>query len=102
MRGPCVWRKPGSPACQSKAPHPYHYPDHCPPPTPPQVFHVLNKAPETWDGGVGFITKDILRQRMPPAADDVMVLRCGPKPMNDAMKGHLDELGYAEDAQFEF
>jgi cytochrome-b5 reductase len=66
------------------------------------VLHVLNKAPEGWTGGVGFITKDILRQRMPPPADDVMVLRCGPKPMNDAMRGYLDELGYPEAAQFEF
>ncbi|GBF98859.1 hypothetical protein Rsub_11463 [Raphidocelis subcapitata] len=67
-----------------------------------KLLHVLNKAPEGWTGGVGFITKDILRQRMPPAADDVMVLRCGPKPMNDAMAGYLGELGYGEDAQFEF
>jgi cytochrome-b5 reductase len=66
------------------------------------VFHVLNKAPEGWEQGTGFITKDVLRQRMPAAADNVMVLRCGPKPMNDAMKGYLDELGYGEDAQFEF
>ncbi|KIZ01915.1 hypothetical protein MNEG_6047 [Monoraphidium neglectum] len=67
-----------------------------------KVYHVLNKAPEGWQGGVGFISKDTLQQRLPPPADDVMVLRCGPKPMNDAMKGYLDALGYAEDAQFEF
>lgn len=67
-----------------------------------KVYHVLNKAPEGWTGGVGFITKDVLRERLPPAASDVMVLRCGPKPMNDAMAGYLNELGYAEDAQFEF
>jgi cytochrome-b5 reductase len=39
---------------------------------------------------------------MPAPAPDVMVLRCGPKPMNDAMKGYLDAIGYGEDAQFEF
>ncbi|KAI8470669.1 MAG: NADH-cytochrome b5 reductase [Monoraphidium minutum] len=67
-----------------------------------KAYHVLNKAPDGWEGGVGFITKDVLRSRLPPAAPDVMVLRCGPKPMNDAMKGYLDDLGYSEDAQFEF
>ena len=77
-----------------------HTHTHTPP--PPQVYHVLNKAPEGWQGGVGFITSDIIRERLPPPAGDVMVLRCGPKPMNDAMKGALDGIGYAEDAQFEF
>lgn len=66
------------------------------------VYHVLNSAPKGWDGGVGFVTKDILRARLPPPADDVLVLRCGPKPMNDAVKAALDELGYGEAAQFEF
>lgn len=63
---------------------------------------MLNKAPEGWTGGVGFVTKEMLRERLPPPADDVMVLRCGPKPMNDAMKAYLDDLGYTEEAQFEF
>lgn len=67
-----------------------------------KVYHVLNSAPKGWSGGSGFITKDILRSRLPAPADDVMVLRCGPKPMNDAMKGYLDEIGYPEAAQFEF
>lgn len=69
-----------------------------------KVYHVLNNAPPSgeWEGGVGFITKDILRARLPPAAEDVLVLRCGPKPMNDAVKAFLDELGYDEAAQFEF
>jgi len=84
------------PPSSSPKPPPTH-------PTPtPQVYHVLNSAPKGWSGGSGFITKDILRSRLPAPADDVMVLRCGPKPMNDAMKGYLDEIGYPEAAQFEF
>lgn len=63
---------------------------------------MLNNPPKEWSGGAGFITKDILRERLPPAADDVMVLRCGPPPMNKAMEGYLDDLGYSKDAQFEF
>jgi cytochrome-b5 reductase len=67
-----------------------------------KVYHVLNNAPANWEGGVGFVTKDILAARLPAPAADVLVLRCGPKPMNDAVKGHLDALGHAEEAQFEF
>lgn len=67
-----------------------------------KVYHVLNKAPSKWDGGSGFITKDVLAARLPPAGAGTLVLRCGPKPMNDAMKGYLDDLGYEEEAQFEF
>jgi cytochrome-b5 reductase len=63
---------------------------------------VLNKPPEGWTGGAGFISAAMLRERLPPPGPGSMVLRCGPKPMNDAMKGHLDGMGYAEDDQFEF
>jgi cytochrome-b5 reductase len=67
-----------------------------------RVFYVLNTAPANWAGGVGFISKAMIQQHLPAAAPDVMVLSCGPKPMVDAMKGYLDELGHAEDAQFQF
>lgn len=67
-----------------------------------KVYHVLNKAPPGWAGGEGFVTKDVLAARLPPPGEGTLVLRCGPKPMNDAVKGHLDALGHAEEAQFEF
>eukprot|EP00878_Enallax_costatus_P004942 GHUV01005198.1.p1 GENE.GHUV01005198.1~~GHUV01005198.1.p1 ORF type:complete len:307 (+),score=67.97 GHUV01005198.1:76-921(+) len=66
------------------------------------VYHVLNTPPENWTGGSGFISKDMIQQRLAPPAADVMVLSCGPKPMCDAMKGYLDDLGYTEDSQFQF
>lgn len=63
---------------------------------------MLNEAPANWTGGVGFISKAMIQQHLPAAADNVMVLSCGPKPMVDAMKGYLDELGHTEDNQFQF
>lgn len=43
-----------------------------------------------------------MQQHLAPAAPDVMVLSCGPKPMVDAMKAYLDQLGHSEDNQFQF
>jgi cytochrome-b5 reductase len=67
-----------------------------------QVYHVLNQAPPGWTGGVGFITADIIKQHIDPPAEDVLVLRCGPGPMNVAVKKALDGLGYTREMQFEF
>lgn len=68
-----------------------------------RVYHVLNTPPGSgWTGGQGFISKAMIQAHLPGAGGDVMVLSCGPKPMVDAMKGYLDELGHTEDSQFQF
>ncbi len=67
------------------------------------VFYVLNTPPAQWSGGSGFITRAMIEAHVPPPADDVLVLRCGPGPMNDAMKEHLNAIGYDEATQqFQF
>ncbi|WVW80656.1 NADH-cytochrome b5 reductase 1 [Kwoniella bestiolae CBS 10118] len=65
------------------------------------LYHVLNKPPANWTGGVGFITKEMIEQHMPHGGvgspnhgEGHKVLMCGPPPMMNAMKGHLKELGY--------
>ncbi|PNH11879.1 NADH-cytochrome b5 reductase 1 [Tetrabaena socialis] len=67
-----------------------------------RVHHVLNTPPAEWEGGVGFITKEMLAEHLPAPGPDVMVLRCGPNPMCVAMKEHLGGLGFSEEAQFQF
>jgi cytochrome-b5 reductase len=67
-----------------------------------RVYYVLNTPPTNWSGGEGFISKAMIQQHLPAPAADVMVLSCGPKPMVDAMKGYFDELGHAEENQFQF
>ena len=32
----------------------------------------------------------------------LQILRCGPPPMNKAMAGHLNDIGYAPEMQFQF
>lgn len=59
------------------------------------VYYVLNEEPANgWDGGVGFVTKDMISHHMPSPKDDIKVLMCGPPPMMGAMKKHIAELGY--------
>uniref|UniRef100_A0A5B7A5R4 NADH-cytochrome b5 reductase n=1 Tax=Davidia involucrata TaxID=16924 RepID=A0A5B7A5R4_DAVIN len=66
------------------------------------VHYVLNQPPEGWDGGVGFISKEMIQVHCPAPSPDVQILRCGPPPMNKAMAGHLDALGYTSQMQFKF
>ncbi|KAJ3090095.1 NADH-cytochrome b5 reductase [Quaeritorhiza haematococci] len=75
-----------------------------------KVYYVLNKPPENWTGGVGFVTKDMIKERLPAYASDTKILICGPPPMVKAMQTHCEELGYpkaqvvskANDAIFKF
>ncbi|KAG7667132.1 putative NADH--cytochrome b5 reductase 1 [Nannochloris sp. 'desiccata'] len=66
------------------------------------VYYVLNEANAEWTGGKGFITADMIQMYLPAPADDVAVVRCGPLPMMEAMKGHLNTLGYSVEQQFQF
>jgi cytochrome-b5 reductase len=64
---------------------------------------VLNSPPaEGWKGGSGFITREILSERLPAPGPETLILSCGPPPMVDAMKAHLEGLGYAADMQHQF
>ncbi|KAI0527596.1 hypothetical protein KFK09_003201 [Dendrobium nobile] len=67
-----------------------------------KVYYVLNQPPEVWDGGVGFVSKEMIQDHCPAPAQDIQILRCGPPPMNKAMAAHLDEIGYTKEMQFQF
>uniref|UniRef100_A0A0E0N420 NADH-cytochrome b5 reductase n=1 Tax=Oryza rufipogon TaxID=4529 RepID=A0A0E0N420_ORYRU len=67
-----------------------------------KIYYVLNQPPEVWNGGVGFVSQDMIKAHLPAPAEDIQILRCGPPPMNKAMAAHLDELGYTKEMQFQF
>ncbi|XP_010943692.1 NADH--cytochrome b5 reductase 1 [Elaeis guineensis] len=71
-------------------------------PTRFKVYYVLNQPPDQWNGGVGFVSKEMIQAHCPAPAPDIQVLRCGPPPMNKAMAAHLDDLGYTKEMQFQF
>ncbi|KAJ5908795.1 NADH-cytochrome b5 reductase 1 [Penicillium taxi] len=60
------------------------------------VYYVLNNPPAGWTGGVGFVTPDMMKERLPAPASDVKVLLCGPPPMVSAMKKATEALGYTK------
>ncbi|KAI4225128.1 MAG: hypothetical protein L6R36_004148 [Xanthoria steineri] len=59
-----------------------------------RVHYVLNNPPEKWDGGVGFCTPEMIKEKLPGPAQDIKVLICGPPPMVSAMKKATESLGY--------
>ncbi|KAL4803437.1 NADH-cytochrome b5 reductase 1 [Aspergillus unguis] len=61
-----------------------------------RVYYVLNNPPEGWTGGVGFVTPDMITERLPPPASDIKILLCGPPPMVSAMKKATESLGYTK------
>ncbi|KAA8537070.1 hypothetical protein F0562_029548 [Nyssa sinensis] len=67
-----------------------------------KVYYVLSQPPESWNGGVGRISKEMIQSHCPAPAPYVQILRCGPPPMNKAMAAHLNALGYTTEMQFEF
>ena len=68
-----------------------------------QYFYVLNEPPApSWSMGVGFVSADHIRDFIGEPADDKHILMCGPPPMMKAMRAHLEQLGYPEEAVFKF
>ncbi|KAI6676695.1 hypothetical protein NL676_037491 [Syzygium grande] len=66
------------------------------------VYYVLKQPPENWNGGIGYVTKDMIRTQCPPPASDIKILTCGPPAMTKAMTAVLDELGYTQGMQIDF
>lgn len=83
------------PTADSKSTYVPHLPP-LPSQTNPYPQYVLNNAPSGWTGGQGFITRPMIEQHMPvggvPARGKVLM--CGPPPMMNAMKAHLEGIGY--------
>lgn len=61
-----------------------------------RIYYVLNNPPSGWTGGVGFVTADMIKERLPAPASDIKILICGPPPMVSAMKKATESLGYTK------
>ena len=71
-------------------------------PTRFTVHYVLDRAPEKWEGSVGYITPEIIAAHCPPPSPDSMLLLCGPLPMTKSTENHIKEIGYAKEQYFCF
>ncbi|KAK4996657.1 NADH-cytochrome b5 reductase [Elasticomyces elasticus] len=81
-----------------------------------RAFYVLDKPPEGWQQGKGFITKELLKTVLPgPKDTNVKVFVCGPPGMYKAISGPkkspsdqgdldglLKELGYEKEQVYKF
>ncbi|KAL2002382.1 hypothetical protein VTN02DRAFT_50 [Thermoascus thermophilus] len=61
-----------------------------------RIYYVLNNPPEGWQGGVGFVTAEMIKEHLPAPANDIKILLCGPPPMVSAMKKATESLGYTK------
>lgn len=70
-----------------------------------QLYHTVDVKPEEsvgWKHGVGFVTKEMIKEKMPEPSPDTIILFCGPPPFEDMMVRNLKELNYTEDMFFKF
>ena len=56
-----------------------------------QVYYTVDKIGEgqgdSWKGGVGYVTREMATEHIPPPSDDNLILVCGPPPMYKALSG---------------
>lgn len=56
-----------------------------------QVYYTVDSIGEgggkAWKGGVGYVTREMATEHIPPPSDDNLVLVCGPPPMYKALSG---------------
>jgi len=82
-----------------------------------RAFYVLDNPPESWQGGKGYVTKELLKTVLPEPknGDKVKIFVCGPPLMYKAISGGkksptdqgelsgiLKELGYSKDQVYKF
>jgi predicted ferric reductase len=58
-----------------------------------KMVHVLEEAPDGWEGETGFITEEIMRRHIPENTDDCEFFICGPPPMMDLAEATLADWG---------
>ncbi|KAM9320202.1 NADH-cytochrome b5 reductase 1-like [Gastrophryne carolinensis] len=62
-----------------------------------KAWYTVDSAPEDWEYSKGFVDSKMIQDHMPPPADDVLILLCGPPAMIKlACKPSLDLLGYED------
>lgn len=66
------------------------------------TYITLNNPPPHWKMGKGFVTEEMIKQFLPPPANDIKIVLCGPPPMISVIRKYLTNLGYTESMIFSF
>ncbi len=68
-----------------------------------KLFYSVDVQPQgEWKYGVGWLTKDMLKNNLPAPGEDTIILFCGPPGFEDMVKKNLQELGYTDNMMFKF
>ncbi|XP_075706714.1 NADH-cytochrome b5 reductase 1 [Rhinoderma darwinii] len=68
-----------------------------------KLWFTVESAPEAWEYSKGFIDLKMIQEHLPPPADDVIILICGPPAMIKlACRPNLNVLGYHGDMCYVF
>ncbi|CAN3376844.1 hypothetical protein DIURU_001624 [Diutina rugosa] len=67
-----------------------------------RVFYTLTKPPADWNGGVGYVSRDMMEEHLPAADDENQLFICGPPEMKKSVKEFASELGWNSNNVFCF
>jgi cytochrome-b5 reductase len=59
-----------------------------------KIWYMLDVPPENWTFGTGYVTAEIMKERLPPSSPDAKIMLCGPPGMVNASKKALVNMGY--------
>lgn len=61
-----------------------------------KLWFMLDQPPEDWQYGSGYVTADVIKERLPAPSPDTKMMLCGPPGMINASKKSLVSLGFKE------
>ncbi|KAF5630048.1 NADH cytb-reductase [Fusarium sp. NRRL 52700] len=61
-----------------------------------KVYYMLDHPPANWKFGSGYVTRELMREKLPSPTIDSKVFLCGPPGMVNASKKALVELGFEQ------
>mmetsp|Transcript_11788 Transcript_11788/g.13582 ORF Transcript_11788/g.13582 Transcript_11788/m.13582 type:complete len:320 (+) Transcript_11788:126-1085(+) len=68
-----------------------------------RVHYTLDSPPADWKYSTGFVNADMIKENLPSASENSVVLLCGPPPMiKFACKPNLEKLGFEKSQVREF
>ncbi|XP_029552812.1 NADH-cytochrome b5 reductase 2 [Salmo trutta] len=67
------------------------------------LSYTLDKPPQDWKYSSGFVNANMMKEHLPPASNDVLIVMCGPPPMiQHACLPNLSTLGYKTENTFTY
>ncbi|GIY46780.1 NADH-cytochrome b5 reductase 2 [Caerostris darwini] len=68
-----------------------------------KLWFTVDRPTEGWKYSSGFVSADMISEHLPPPADGVFIVMCGPPPMiKFACTPNLDQLGYPAKSRFAY